>query len=430
MSRYTAAGDSVEYVYDVVPVSELVTSHNNDLTVNDLFPAELQPRDRTRAASASQIDNITRNLNPALLGESPTVTDGAPIIGMDNVVESGNARSIAVRRVYDQDGAEAYRQYVLDNAERFGVSRTDVEAMSQPVLVRRRVDGQDRAEFARRANESTIAAMSATERTTTDVTRLPSADLLSVNANGEISVPNSMDYVRQFVQAMPEAERGMMMTADGRLSQEGKRRIENAIVQQAYGDGSLVARLSENTDDNAKTILGALLKNSGALAQLGSLVAQGGRQANTIAADLASAAAKYSDIRAAGQTVDDYFTQQQLIDDGLTDGAREALQVMGDNNRSGKAIGEYIQGKIAEVEAAGDPRQTGLFDDTPEQSAAQAALIDNDVEMPTGELDADGNPIMMSGREAMALIEQEAATVQEQTTATQAAISCALSRGL
>lgn len=77
-----------------------------------------------------------------------------------------------------------------------------------------------------------------------------------------------------------------------------------------------------------------------------------------------------------------------------------------------------------------DPSPSQQQPDTPEQAAAQAALIDNDIEMPTGELDADGNPIMMSGREALALIEQETATVQEQTTATQAAISCALSRGL
>ena len=429
-AAFTPAGDRVEFIYDVVEVGDLTTSHNNDLSVNDLFPSELQPRDRDRAASIEQANDYANRLNPELLAESPTVSDGAPIVGMDGVVESGNIRTIS-RRLANERGLDAeYRQYILDNAERFGMNRADVEAMAVPMLVRRRTTDVDRAQFAKRANDPTVAVMSASERAQSDAMEMPDATLLQTNADGTLNINGSMDYVHAFIQAMPQTERGMMQDADGRLSIDGERRIAAAITRQAYGDGNLVARIAEKRDDNSRTVANALLKHAPTLVQLAGMVAQGARKANTIAADLASAAAKYSDIRAAGQTVDDYFAQQQLIDDGMSDGAREALQFMGENNRSGKAIGEYIQGKIAEVEAAGDPRQPSLFDDTPEQSAAQSALIDNDIEMPTGELDADGNPIMMSGRDALALIEQETAVAQEQTTATQAAVSCALSRGL
>ena len=377
-TAYTAAGDPVQFVYDVVPAGELLTSHNNDLSVNDRFPAELQPRDRSRAASMMQINAMVDSMNPHLLGDSPTVTDGAPIVGFDSVVESGNARSIAIRRGYEGGKAESYRQYLNDNAERFGISREALDSMDSPVLVRRRISDVDRAEFARRANESTIAAMSSSERTAGDLTRLPPADLLNVSDDGRLNIATSHDYVRQFIQNMPENERATMMTADGRLSQEGKRRIEGAIMQEAYGDAALVERLGESLDDNSKSVLNALLRNAGSLAKLSALVKQGGRESNTIAADLAQAAGKFSDIKAAGQTVADYMAQGQLVDDGLSIGAREALQVFGDNSRSTRAVSDYIQSKINEVEAKGDPRQGGLFDD--QQVAEIVSVHDRIVE--------------------------------------------------
>lgn len=377
-TAYTAAGDPVQFVYDVVPAGELLTSHNNDLSVNDRFPAELQPRDRSRAASMMQINAMVDSMNPHLLGDSPTVTDGAPIVGFDSVVESGNARSIAIRRGYEGGKAESYRQYLNDNAERFGISREALDSMDSPVLVRRRISDVDRAEFARRANESTIAAMSSSERTAGDLTRLPPADLLNVGDDGRLNIATSHDYVRQFIQNMPENERATMMTADGRLSQEGKRRIEGAIMQEAYGDAALVERLGESLDDNSKSVLNALLRNAGSLAKLSALVKQGGRESNTIAADLAQAAGKFSDIKAAGQTVADYMAQGQLVDDGLSIGAREALQVFGDNSRSTRAVSDYIQSKINEVEAKGDPRQGGLFDD--QQVAEIVSVHDRIVE--------------------------------------------------
>src|SRR5690606_36378536 len=123
-------------------------------------------------------------------------------------------------------------------------------------------------------------------------------------------------------------------TGDGRLSQEGKRRIESAIMQRAYDDSSLIGRMAENLDDDSKTVLNALLRAAPQLAQLDSLVKQGGRHQNTLAKDLAQAAQKLSDLKANGQTVPDYLNQGQLIDDGLSPGARDFLNVFDQNKRS------------------------------------------------------------------------------------------------
>lgn len=384
---YTASGDPVAYAYQVMDAGDLTASHLPDLSINPEFPPELQPRDRTRAASEDQIAQMDMSLRPELLMDSHTASDGAPIVGLDGVVESGNGRTLAIQRHYERGDPNGYRQNLIDNADHFGLDAAEIAGMRQPILVRTRVSEVERAAFAREANASTVAHMSASERAASDV--------------------------------------------------KGKRRIETAIVHQAYGDGHLVERLSEHTDGQGKIILNALMKAAAPLAQLAGLVKQGGRHENTIAADVAQAAQRYSDIRASGQTVHDYLNQHQLIDDGLSDGARSMLEVMADNNRSARAIADAIQERIDHVERLGDPRQGNLFGEaapepvqawhtpeTPEQQAAFDLMQQNPDLVLANEA---GEPV--SVMDVMAQLEAEHAMTQEQTTATQAAVSCALQFG-
>lgn len=420
-------GSSYDMAYEVKSLDELIASNDLAYGVNPLYPSELQPRDRTREASRQQIERMAEDLRPELLGESPKLSDGAPIIGMDNVVESGNGRTLAIAKAYESGRAEEYRAFLEQYAAERGI---DIAGINNPVLVRTRLTDTDRTQFAKLANESDVAQYSATERAVSDSDRLPDASLLKINNDGTINLDGSMDFVRGFVGSLPKSEQGTVITGDGRLSQEGKRRIESAIMQRAYDDSSLIGRMAENLDDDSKTVLSALLRAAPQLAQLDSLVKQGGRHQNTLAKDLAQAAQKLSDLKANGQTVPDYLNQGQLIDDGLSPGAREFLNVFDQNNRSAKAIGENIQSKIDEVEAMGDPRQGSLFGDGPEESAALDIIMQNpDRPYLNGRVDKDGNPEVYTLREYLAELEAEARQAQEDTLAAQTAISCALQFG-
>ncbi len=63
--------------------------------------------------------------------------------------------------------------------------------------------------------------------------------------------------------------------------------------------------------------------------------------ATHLAKDLAQAAQKLSDLKANGQNVPDYLNQNQLIDDGLSDGAKPILKMYSIAiKRSAKAISE------------------------------------------------------------------------------------------
>ena len=422
-------GSTYDMAYEVKSLDELIASNDAAYGVNPLYPGELQPRDRTREASRQQIENMANDLRPELLGESSMLSNGAPIIGMDNVVESGNGRTLAIGKAYENGRAEEYRNYIEQYANEKG---WDISGINKPVLVRTRLTDTDRVQFTKLANESDVAQFSASERAASDVDRLPDSSLLRINSDGNINLEQSMDFVRGFVDSLPKSEQGSVITAEGHLSQDGKRRIESALTQRAYGDSSLVTRLSENLDDNSKTVLNALLRVAPQLAQLGDLVKQGGRHSNTIAQDLAQAAQKLSDLKANGVRVDDYLNQGQLLDDGLSDGAKQFLNVFDTNKRSAKAISDNIQGEINRIEGMGDPRQGSLFGDVQEVMTAMQVLNENPEMQISVSRDIGGGDIemiTMSAKDRMAEIEAEMKQATEMGTAAQAAVTCFLKFG-
>lgn len=422
-------GSSYQFSYEIKDLNDLIASNDQLYGINPAYPAELQPRDRTREASRQQIEDMAADLKPEWLGESPMLSNGAPITGLDNVVESGNGRILAIGKAYENGRADAYREYVQNWANERGI---DISGVNQPVLVRTRLSDVNRVEFARLANQSDVAQMSASERARTDADRLPDASMLKTNSDGSLNIDSSMDFIRGFVDQLPQSEHGAVITSDGRLSQEGKRRIESAIAQRAYDDPNLIARLAENIDDTSKNVLNALLRNAPNLAQLNNLVRQGGRYENTIAQDLAQAAQKLYDLKANDVQVRDYLNQNQLIDDGLSDGARRFLEVFDQNSKSAKAISQSIADEIQAIESMGDPRQGSLFGDTPEGKAALDVIYSNpDMPVSRSRTGADGQPeeYTTTMREYLADLEAEAKQADLDTLAAQTALNCALQFG-
>lgn len=370
---YTPEGTEVQAQWDVVDASDLITSNTDSFTINPDFPASRQPRDRTRASAQQQVNEIASKLQPNILGESPDVSTGAPFVGAtDNVVDSGNGRSMAIRKVYQENGekAQEYRQFVNEQAGKFGLDTDAVNMMQAPVLVRRNISDMNRDEFARAANKPTAARMSSTEQAASDAKNLPDASLLSFNGDGNMSLYQSQQYLKNFVSGLPSTEQSAMMDDKGALSREGKNRIEAAIVQDAYNNPKLVSAISEKLDNDTTNVLRAITDKAPQISQINNDIKTGDVFENTLARDIADATQAYMDIKNSEQDIDDYLSQDSLFDDGLTDGAKEILSVLSDNRRSAKAIGEYIQQRINQVTGRGNPKQGGLsFDDDIETDA-------------------------------------------------------------
>ncbi|MFP5007501.1 hypothetical protein ACLFLN_19965 [Acinetobacter pittii] len=131
-------------------------------------------------------------------------------------------------------------------------------------------------------------------------------------------------------------------------------------------------------------------------------------------------------------TVPDYLNQGQLIDDGLSDGAKQFLNMFDTNKRSSKAISDYIQSEINKIEQMGDPRQGSLFGDTPEQITAMQILRENpDMDIATFIEDAAGNKLSATTKASNVLeqLKKETELADMDILASQTAINCFLQYG-
>lgn len=366
-SVVTESGMRVPVRYRLVDVGQLITSHTDELAPNPAFPAEFQPRDRSRDASRAQITRIENDLKPELLADSPKASDGSPIIGADGLVESGNARTIAMRRAYGSGKADAYAAWLAENAERFGLTAEQVRATKRPVLVRERTVDVDRADFARQANESPVAAMSDTELAVIEGNRLPDLEGLVTNDDGTINLQRSVDFIRDYMRTVAApGERGQLMTADGRLSQRGVQRIRNAVFAKAYGDTDLVAKMAEATmaeatDGNTRNVLAGLLRAAPQVARLRELSAAGARGSADFVPQLVEAVRRFSDARADGQTVAQYLGQGSLIGGEASPEVGALMRQLEIDSRAPRRIADMVEQMVQRIDGAGDPRQAGMF---------------------------------------------------------------------
>lgn len=307
----TPAGRPVDVSHRLVEVSELITSHTPTGAINPAYPAILQPRDRSRNASELQIHEIATNLHPQLLGASPTTSDGAPVISPDGVVESGNGRTLAIARAYEQGmpSAQTYRQWLQDNGY-------DVQGMRAPILVRQRETQLSQAEleaYTRESNERTTAAMSDTEQAQADARSL--APILEDYAGGDVSSAANRDFVRKFLRdIVSSSARGELVGPDGMLSQRGQRRIQAALMAAAYDSPEVVADMFESADSDIKAIGGALLDVAGPWAQMREAARSGAIPADLdVTPNLVGAVNIVRRARAEGKGVADLANQVDML---------------------------------------------------------------------------------------------------------------------
>ena len=325
---HTPAGRSIQAEAQVVELRDLIPSHTDDLTPNPAYPhAEgVQPRDRSRDASAEQVRSIAANLEPERLRGSPEAGTGAPIIDAENVVESGNGRVLALRQAYADpalaDRAAAYRAML--EAQGF-----DTAGMSQPVLISRRLSAltpDERRAFVREANSATALTMGAAERARLDADLAGRA--LDLYRGGDIALADNAPFVRAFMQGVPQAERGAMTAADGTLSGEGARRIRGAVLARAYGDemGPLLERILEGEAEGLRGIAGALQDVSGPWAAMRAAAARGELAPGMdVTADLLAAVRTVTLAREKRIPVADMLAQTDLDAPPLTDAGRALL---------------------------------------------------------------------------------------------------------
>lgn len=301
-------GGELKVRYEVVDLPSIKTSHDLDFNARKDYPQELQPRARESAPSRDQVNNMASRLQPERLGPSPEANSGAPIVGPDGVVESGNGRTMAIAKAY-QKGNPAYRQWLESQGY-------DTAGMSQPVLIARRVSDMTPAQrefFTTSANASSTLRMSAAEQAAADA-KVVGSGLLSQIVDGPIRSQENRPFVRAFVEKLPAAERGGILDKDGNLSQAGVKRIEAALAARAFDDAAFVGRAFDSADSNIRGLAGALTDAAGPWARMREAARDGTIDAShDITSELMNVVHKVMRARDEGRPVGEVLRQNDMF---------------------------------------------------------------------------------------------------------------------
>ena len=370
-----------EFRYRVVGLDELITSNTDLGTINPAYDPTLQPRQRSRAASQRQIEQAARKLVPeALLWDFRALDKGAPIVGDDLQVESGNGRALALRRARQAHPEQwaNYQEALRGQLAAAGLSDSDLAGIESPVLVRERVTPvADRAAFAREANAPPVLQMSTLETAIVDSTRISATLAGSLAVREGQSIDQALRsraneaFVRGFVGTLSENEAALLQRKDGTLAQAGIRRIKAALFVRTF-EGESGERLAETfleaLDSDIKNFETGLSASLPVLARAENRIAAGDRAADlSIANDLSKALDMLSRLRESDTiTVQEYVEQSTLamIERETTPFQDELLLYFDEIGRSPKKIREFLESYAAAVEDAPPPSQVDLFGDS------------------------------------------------------------------
>jgi len=375
---YTDRGDEVKVQYQIVEADQPIASHARDFRENPAFPKELQPRDRTRAASEAQIAAIVNQFQPALLAANPKASEGAPMVGPDGVVEIGNGRTLALRRIYEYhpEVAEKYKAFLAAHATDYGLNPQIVLSIANPMLIRVRQTQVDRQQFVRQTNKPAQATYSAAEQAKNDAALLTPELLSTYNPEADVTETSNRSFVRGFVQGLDATELGDFATAAGAIGQTGATRLRNALLHRAYENSDLVEKITEATDANTKTLSNALVATAPRIASMRAGIEKGELHDVDLSKDIAAASLKFGALKAQKLSVDDYLRQQEMGEPELSPLARELLPVFDRYARSGNKLRQFLTHYTNVVEAAGNPHQGDLLATSkPTKAEALAAAL-------------------------------------------------------
>lgn len=362
--------------------------------IKDIAKA-LQNRNRSSAASVSQMNKIASNPNPRLLMASPTMADGAPVVSdlagrgiakltgkRDWVVTSkreipvryavveadqlsasnradgsknddygndpsklvaiNNGRTAGVIEAYARGTANAYKAAIAKGERIHGIAAKDIKAMKSPVLVRV-MDAADVDEhIGDESNAGMTLNLSAVEQAQNDASRFDPAAI----EYGDDGTPTDAS-VRGFINAMPQAEQ-QSLSPNGRPTRQAIDRMMAATFHAAYGDSELVTLMAQATDPESRNLIGGMSRAAGSMAKL--------KDAGELdIRELVSGAAKQiiNAVRS-GVSIKKFLKQGDL----LTESAQDRLAAtFAENIRSAKAIGERLDSAakfaLSEAQRAG-----------------------------------------------------------------------------
>ena len=373
-----AFGNDPNQMYDfefrVLSLDDLKASNTNSGAVNPDYDKELQPRDRSRAASQAQIDNMAENLSPdALLWEFHQLDKGPMIIGEDMMIESGNGRALALMRARDfyPEQYEEYQNALSAIVDDYGIDPGVLPDIEDPVLIRLRLSDVDRAAFSKECNAPVVLQMSPLEQAGVDSAKIKDTWLNTLVVQEGQSIDQALrtaanrSFVKKFMGEIGANARATLMRSDGSVNRMGLWRIKAALFSKVFpGEAGhrLAETFLESLDSNIKNFENAIGDIMPRLAQAESLIASGQRGSDlSLVTDFSKAIDMLARLKESEITVSQYIGQGSLWERETNPRQDRILSAFEGISRSRKQIrlsfGRYADAVIASPKTG----QTTLF---------------------------------------------------------------------
>ena len=374
--------------YKIVPAGDITASHDMNYAVNDLYPAEYQPRDRNRPQMRGQVEKMTKGMKPELLAESQFVNEGAPVVNHSGVVLNGNGRVMAVQKAYKgltdahKKSAKAYKDYLISIAPSLGIAPEKVQSMDHPVLVRQAADDADTNAIINSTEGG--AKLGGAEQAKADADRLKLSTLEQFvdNGTGEFMNPSNREFRRAAASdVFSDAEGNSVFNEKGDLSPTGAFRIRNAIFAKAYNDNYLLTQLSEATDNNSKNIMNAMIAAAPEVAKVNEGIKNGALYPDYDISDVITKTAKtIISLRNEGKPLPFHLQETDLFSQGGLEAERLVLEFIERNKFKSRTIADMYKGACDRIFAIGSPKQSKLFDSKEAPRISLEDIISNAIQ--------------------------------------------------
>jgi hypothetical protein len=393
--------------FKVIDLDDIQASNvwkGDQLIPNPDYLQELQPRDRATSQSVQQTEKIARTLVPDKLLDKQymVLDDGAPIVGTDNMVESGNGRVLSLKRAAENypDKFAEYQDALKSIVQEYGIDPASFADMSKPVLVResQHANMDERIAFVNDANGPKTLQMSPTEMAVNDAAKISDPMLLKLNVldnedlTAALSSERNNKFINAFLEKLNDNERGAI-TTDGKINLNGVNRIVNALFYRVFPgvEGERLLSLFGSTQGNSiKAAQSAIMASLPQLAVMEGKISNGIKSADlSIANDIIVVADRLAYLKENGLTAGEYLDQMSMFadpKDAMSVPQKQMLRFFDSQKQSAKMrkfIREYaglvdIEPDAKQVFTEGQFRRTKeeLLNDAIERATGQGGLFD------------------------------------------------------
>ena len=371
--------ESYHVRHRVIDLFDLITSHNPEGgALNPKYDQKLQSRHRGRLADAQQIAQMAASIEPmALLYDSRRTDEGAPIIGEDMMVESGNGRTMALMLAakHNNKAWQLYQEELPDALSLVGLSDKDLKGKKFPVIIRERITGNGdsgvRNDFAEKANTSSIKRMSAFEEALRDAKFITPDMLVDLSVGEDEGIEQALSrsankiVTGRYLKTMPDNESAALVDENGNLSKHGRERFKAALYLYALPgkSGETIAKtFVETSDHDLKNFDTALSKALPRLAKLRAMYDSGERNKNLdIMPDFARSIEKLDQLRQSDQTLSDYLKTPDFFETQTTPLQNSMMTKINEVKKAPKKLKTLINSYLETIESMPHAGQGGLF---------------------------------------------------------------------